>query len=1020
MSETPLPLDLTPDDHLEARITAWVLGEASPFEQAELEELVKNSPELKLFLNRTRALHGLLTEAETTSNTPDEEWQLPAGKKIKLARRLGETPEIPHLPVPERNTRRASTRAAIGIAACVAITFFIIRFFPSGHEAEAIIEIKLRERSMEPFGPQSGDTMTTLTPQFFGTEFEKIKSRNLLGKVVDDLDLTTRWNTDKESALRKLRDSVETENIRDTDLVAIRVRQPDENDAKRITRAIVAEYRDYRTDLEDKMRKKGINELAKALREQEDKVEERRKILTTISRTKDIVYYGDQGMGRNPPAEDTKSSFSENEYNRQQAEIINLDTQIEGLRKYDDEQLLTYASGLDLPDNTVKNLYPQYLEAKRQVDGLRASGLAENDPSVKTHDRVIESMKQDLDHGVENLQSRLEGNLEISKERLAKVQIKKNEDRRDAMERNIDTQDYVDSKRDFETEQALLEQMKMKLVGSEISAAITPESIVVHDMPAAPEPTIASYAAAKKSTPPPPSEPIQLDANESGERSERSADFRRRVVPSPASQPPPAARARSGSERSKSSAGKKESPAIPVPDQLASQMQSSADFGDGDDFGGGWGESNSRSLPAKPNSPFAEGAVSDFLSAGIRSGDAAIARNNIDAILNNPERGLAANDSDDVGGSGAGRDEGKQADAKNPPSPGQIQRRPNPPANAFAKVKAANSASPTTIPVPTTDLFADADMDHFSDSPSSPPPGPRPETRFEPRNTESFDTALAEAKVLRKTGRYDEARKVLDEAAQLDPSSPKVIEELGYLDNPIRSNPALTYEHAKDVDEVRRKLYEAQGNLDLGKTDNAKSTYEEVLRIDPYNSAARRGMERIAAKNSDYYRAAYDNTRAELLMQVDDAWELSVPADDPGLTFFDGFVNYGAPIVGKAERNADFSPQPEAESRLSGRKAGESSRQAEPEPDAAVVDELKAMLAGTEFDVKKVEEKLSKLKARIEAPSINDSNKQALFAQWQQLQAEAIAKQEAQKPIRDSPTSPRKPPPPRTPSLPFP
>jgi general secretion pathway protein D len=42
-------------------------------------------------------------------------------------------------------------------------------------------------------------------------------------------------------------------------------------------------------------------------------------------------------------------------------------------------------------------------------------------------------------------------------------------------------------------------------------------------------------------------------------------------------------------------------------------------------------------------------------------------------------------------------------------------------------------------------------------------------------------------------------------------------------------------------------------------------------------------MERIAAAKSDYYRAAYDHTRAELLSQVDAAWELAVPAELPEL-----------------------------------------------------------------------------------------------------------------------------------------
>lgn len=143
------------------------------------------------------------------------------------------------------------------------------------------------------------------------------------------------------------------------------------------------------------------------------------------------------------------------------------------------------------------------------------------------------------------------------------------------------------------------------------------------------------------------------------------------------------------------------------------------------------------------------------------------------------------------------------------------------------------------------------------------------------------DASVALAMQHRKVGKYTEARTLLEGVLAVDPNNGDAKRELGYLDDPIRTNPALTYEHTQNVDEVRRKLYTAEGNFNLGKYDDAKREYNNVLRIDGYNTAARRGLERVAAAKSDYYRAAYDHTRAELLSQVDAAWEISVPADVP-------------------------------------------------------------------------------------------------------------------------------------------
>lgn len=151
-------------------------------------------------------------------------------------------------------------------------------------------------------------------------------------------------------------------------------------------------------------------------------------------------------------------------------------------------------------------------------------------------------------------------------------------------------------------------------------------------------------------------------------------------------------------------------------------------------------------------------------------------------------------------------------------------------------------------------------------------------------------TALGES--YRKNGKYEEARALAADVLSVDANNAdaKRLEE--YLDDPIRTNPALTYEHTQSVDEVRRLLYTAEGAYNLGKYDQAHSLYESVIRLDPYNKAARRGMEQVAQARADYYRAAYDQTRAQLLADVDKAWELSVP---PLIT---GDIDQGTQVEG--------------------------------------------------------------------------------------------------------------------------
>ncbi len=156
------------------------------------------------------------------------------------------------------------------------------------------------------------------------------------------------------------------------------------------------------------------------------------------------------------------------------------------------------------------------------------------------------------------------------------------------------------------------------------------------------------------------------------------------------------------------------------------------------------------------------------------------------------------------------------------------------------------------------------------------PTGPAVADRRHAYTGHLVDGSIALSQSLRRVGRYAEARQTLSDVLAKDPLNVAAKQQLEYLDDPIRTNPVLTYDHTQDAEKVRKHLYRAEGYLNLGKYDEADEEYKEILRVDRYNTAARRGMERIGGLKSDYYRAAYDQTRAELLMEVDRAWEIAV------------------------------------------------------------------------------------------------------------------------------------------------
>lgn len=147
------------------------------------------------------------------------------------------------------------------------------------------------------------------------------------------------------------------------------------------------------------------------------------------------------------------------------------------------------------------------------------------------------------------------------------------------------------------------------------------------------------------------------------------------------------------------------------------------------------------------------------------------------------------------------------------------------------------------------------------------------------------DCSVVVARQRAKQGNYDEARQLLDGAIASVPGHRDAVTFQRELADPDRWPPGLTAVHVENVEKVQKGLLLANSSVELGNYDAAISQYQDVLRVDPYNSSARRGMENAEQKRSNYFKAAYDHQRAKLLAQVDEAWEDKIPVKTVGVAY---------------------------------------------------------------------------------------------------------------------------------------
>ena len=114
------------EPEVEARLVAWVLGEASAFEAAELERLIGEKPELAIFKRRIEAVHGLVGQALRPEQAP---MRLTFERRAKILQTIGAPEARPTAGEPDGTVvrplaaiRRKQQRAwawRIGFAACI-------------------------------------------------------------------------------------------------------------------------------------------------------------------------------------------------------------------------------------------------------------------------------------------------------------------------------------------------------------------------------------------------------------------------------------------------------------------------------------------------------------------------------------------------------------------------------------------------------------------------------------------------------------------------------------------------------------------------------------------------------------------------------------------------------------------------------------------------------------------------------------------------------------------------------------
>lgn len=353
---------------------------------------------------------------------------------------------------------------------------------PKKFQSTAVVQVKPSTRVGVALGNENAGT-SIMTPQFFATEFEVIRSQLTLKYVVQRLSLMTRWNMTEEEALGTLRGIVDAQNIRGTDLIQISVKHTGAEDARDVAKEVYEAYKKRREEKERLIAEEGMKELEKAVLDQSDVVEEKRKQRDNLLRRAPAMIRdsitgvngsnGIQGM----------QSMLESQVEASTTLLAEIDSTIKTIDTLNADEVIRYAANLESAGQDLKSLYPEYQSQERLLSGLQKNGLGPNHPNVLSQKGTVDSLHKQLQASVVSFKESLRLKRETKAIELEDLKKRLTEVKEVAVNNVILMTNIQGVQKEFETQQEMLDRMREKLSMDRINLKQPQNIIELHEEP---------------------------------------------------------------------------------------------------------------------------------------------------------------------------------------------------------------------------------------------------------------------------------------------------------------------------------------------------------------------------------------------------------------------------------------------------------------------------------------------------------------------------------------------------------
>lgn len=365
----------------------------------------------------------------------------------------------------------------------VTLTFLLVMvtagittyFLPREFMSKVVIEVKSDNERLKIFSNEGA--RGAMDPRLSSTQFQIIRSKEILYSVIDNLGLIKKWSTTqpltRDQTYVMLLNKLDMRDVRNTDLIEIGVYDTNAQEAADIANTIAVVYQEKRRGDQQQLLNRGLGQLDEEIAKQRKKVEQAQAEVAKLRSDQGIVDLNPETIETTETTDTLTVRADELKADEARVALSSVKTQIEQISSLKPEELMVALHTLNLEDPTVAKVLPLYQDSVVEEARLLSSGLGQRHPRVTALRAAKEVYAKQLNDAISALRNSLSTKMRITQAQLSDLE-KKLASSKDAYSTGkVKSKEYIEAKGAYIQAKKVLESAELRLSTERMEQQIT-------------------------------------------------------------------------------------------------------------------------------------------------------------------------------------------------------------------------------------------------------------------------------------------------------------------------------------------------------------------------------------------------------------------------------------------------------------------------------------------------------------------------------------------------------------------